>query len=429
MRTDDGEAGEAVERTSTASARGGPVRLALLAAGVLVLGVATGWGWFVIVGALLLMIFLHELGHYLTARWSGMKVTEFFIGFGPKLWSFQRGETTFGLKAIPAGAYVKVIGMYGGDDVDPDEEHRTYRQKKYYQRVVMASAGSAMHLAIATVLIFVVLVGFGRPTTADWRIANVSAASPAAAAGLEAGDRVVRIDGADVTDWEALTEAVRPAAGRTVEVVVLRDGTERTVRATLGSHPDGTDRGFLGVAPAFGNERTPVLDAVPETGRILGMLVVESTRSMVRILSPDGLGNFFGLVAEGRPDPAPDVASPTASAASSAAVEGDRPMSIYGAARLGVDLLDDGVDAFLGLLILLNVFIGLFNLIPLLPLDGGHIAVATYERVRELLRRDGRRYFVDVGKLMPITYLVVALLVVLGGSSLFLDIVNPVSLP
>lgn len=428
MQTDDD--GDQIPETgagSVGSARGGPVRLALLAAGVLVLGVVTGWGWFVIVGALLLMIFLHELGHYLTARWAGMKVTEFFIGFGPKLWSFERGETTFGLKAIPAGAYVKVIGMYGGDDVHPDEEHRTYRQKKFYQRVVMASAGSAMHLAIATVLIFVVLVGFGRPTTADWRIAEVSASSPAAAAGLEPGDRLLRIDGADVTDWEALTETVRPAAGRTVEVVVQRDGSERTVRATLGSHPDGTDRGFLGVAPSFGNERTPVLAAVPETGRIVGMLVVESTKSMVRILSPDGLGNFFGLVAEGRPDPAPDVASPTTSSASG--VEGDRPMSIYGAARLGVDLLDDGVDAFLGLLILLNVFIGLFNLIPLLPLDGGHIAVATYERVRELLRRDGRRYFVDVGKLMPITYLVVALLVVLGGSSLFLDIVNPVSLP
>ncbi|MBM3683547.1 MAG: site-2 protease family protein [Actinobacteria bacterium] len=428
MQTDDGEMGGTGSKPDVTTARGGPLRLALLASAVLLLGVATGWGWFVIIGALLLMIFLHELGHYLTARWAGMKVTEFFIGFGPKLWSFERGETTFGVKAIPAGAYVRVIGMYGGDDVDPDEEHRTYRQKKYYQRVVMASAGSAMHLVIALVLIFVVLVGFGRPTTADWRIADVTASSPAASAGLQPGDRVLAIDGVDVTDWEDLTEAVRPAAGQTVEVVVERDGARRSVAATLGSHPDGTDRGFLGVAPRFGNERSSVVEAVPETGRILGVLVVESTRSMVRILSPEGLENFFGLVAEGRPDPVPDSASPTAASAVPGP-DGDRPMSIYGAARLGVDLLDDGVDAFLGLMILLNVFIGLFNLIPLLPLDGGHIAVATYERLRELVRRDGRRYFVDVGKLMPITYAVVVLLVVLGGSSLFLDIVNPISLP
>ncbi len=411
--------------------RSGPVRLALLAIGVLVLGVVTGSGWFVIIGSLTLMIFLHELGHYLTARWAGMKVTEFFLGFGPKLWSFRRGETTYGVKLIPAGAYVKVIGMYNVDEVDPDEESRTYRQKKFHQRVIMASAGSAMHFVIALVLIYTLLVGFGRTDTTKWQVESVVDGSPAAALDLQPGDRIVEVAGTEVTRWEDLSTTVGPRLGETVPVVVQRGDQLLTEQVTIAEHPDRPGRGFIGISPTIGTSRENPITAVPESAKVFGTFVAESVKGLGRIASPTGMSNFFRLVAEGRPDTATtDDGTATAPAATPSENE-DRPLSIYGAARLGVGLLDRGVDSYLGLLVLLNIFIGVFNLVPLLPLDGGHIAVATYERIREALRRDeGQgRYFVDVTKLLPLTYAVVLFLVVLGGSSLFLDIVNPVNLP
>ena len=160
--------------------------------------------------ALVVTIVLHELGHYLTAKWSGMKVTEFFLGFGPRIWSFRRGETDYGVKAIPAGAYVKIIGMNSYEEVDPADEARTYRQQSYPRRLAVAVAGSAMHFLIALVLIFVLLVGFGtagrRPACSrtvqpsGWTVTEVVAGSAAAAAGLQAGDRIVSVDGVAVAD-------------------------------------------------------------------------------------------------------------------------------------------------------------------------------------------------------------------------------------
>src|SRR4051812_3107095 len=141
------------------------------------------------------MIFLHELGHYLTAKWAGMKVTEFFLGFGPRLWSFQRGETEYGIKAIPAGAYVRIIGMSNLDEVEPEDEDRTYRAKPYWRRVSVAVAGSTMHFLLALVLILTVFVGFRTidVSSDEWTFATVS--GPAEAAGLRPGDRILTIDG------------------------------------------------------------------------------------------------------------------------------------------------------------------------------------------------------------------------------------------
>src|SRR4051812_7182948 len=130
-----------------------PIRLVLLVGGILALGFVAGWPVLVIVLAIIVMIFLHELGHYVTAKWAGMKVTEYFIGFGPRIWSFQRGETEYGVKAIPAGAYVRIIGMNSLDEVDPADEPRTYRQQPFWQRFTVAVAGSTMHFLLALILL------------------------------------------------------------------------------------------------------------------------------------------------------------------------------------------------------------------------------------------------------------------------------------
>jgi membrane-associated protease RseP (regulator of RpoE activity) len=405
--------------------RSGLVRLGVLVALVVYLGVRGGLPWLFIVGSLVLMVFLHELGHFLTARWAGMKVTQFFLGFGPRVWSVQRGETEYGLKAIPAGAYVKVIGMYGMDEVDPADEPRTYRQKKYYQRVVMAAAGSTMHFLLALALIYAVLVGVGRQQIDNWSVAVVSPGSAAEVAGLQAGDRLLRVDGRPVEDWSRMREVIAPLQGRTVEVVLVRDGTVQTVEATIGAHPQRPTEGQLGVGPDFPLRRVGPFAAVSETLSQFAAITTGSVKGLLQLFTPSGLGSFARQVAEGRVEQPAEGGGATAAPAE----DETRFLSIYGAARVGADLTREGPGPALGFLAMLNIFIGLFNLVPLLPFDGGHIAIATYERVRELVARNGRRHFTDVTRLLPLTYAVVGLLVMIGLSSFYLDFVNPVSLP
>ena len=154
--------------------RPNPLRLLAVIAGIVALGVFVSLPAVIVVLALVFMIFMHELGHYVTARRAGMLVTEFFIGFGPRIWSFRRGEVEYGLKAIPAGAYVRVVGMSNLDEVDPVDEARTYRQQPFWQRFSVAVAGSTMHFLMALVLLFVVFAGFGVADPSDWSIARVT---------------------------------------------------------------------------------------------------------------------------------------------------------------------------------------------------------------------------------------------------------------
>ncbi|MGE0728062.1 MAG: RIP metalloprotease [Acidimicrobiia bacterium] len=398
------------------------LRLGGLVLLVAYIGVRGGLSWLAIIGAIVVMIFLHELGHYLTAKWAGMKVTQFFLGFGPRIWSFQRGETEYGIKAIPAGAYVKVIGMYNVDDVDPADEARTYRQAKFHQRVIMAAAGSTMHFLLALGLIYAVLAGIGRQEIDNWQVDEVSAGSAAEAVGLLPGDRLVSIDGESVRSWDDMADVVQPRRGETVPVVLERDGRTTELTVTIGTNPDDPSRGQLGVSPDFPYERVNALAAVPETGREFGSLIWASTTGLVRMFTPSGLGSFAEQVAEGGPEEGQ-------TGGATISEDDTRFISIYGAARLGVDLFGEGAAPALGFLAMLNIFIGLFNLVPLLPFDGGHIAIAVYERIQEARKRDGRRHFTDVARLMPLTYAVVLLLVAIGVSSIYLDVVNPINLP
>src|SRR5688500_13246083 len=203
---------------------GGGLRLALLAAVVVAFGLKVGLAVILIIVALIVMIFLHELGHYVTAKAAGMKVTEFFLGFGPKIWSFRRGETEYGVKAIPAGAYVKIIGMSNLDEVDPADEERTYRAKPYWRRMSVAVAGSAMHFVLALLLAFVVFSGFGTadPDSDRWSVRSVT--GPAKAAGLRPGDRIETVDGREFANFDAMSAHIRSKPGGDAEIVVTRDG-------------------------------------------------------------------------------------------------------------------------------------------------------------------------------------------------------------
>ena len=403
----------------------------LLAFGlVLLIARAGGWSLLVVVIGLILMIVLHELGHFITAKASGMKVTEFFLGFGPKLWSFQRGETEYGVKAIPAGAYVRIIGMNNLDEVPPEDEPRTYRQQTYPRRLSVALAGSAMHFFQAAVLLFIALTIIGTPgghvftdppAPSAAVIGEVTPGSAAAAADLHPGDTIVSVDGENVPDFNQLHDVLVARAGQSVTLVVDRNGQRFSATTTLGS--DAT-KGVLGVRPqGIATKRLDPLHAIGQTGSEMALLTRDTVGFFGAFFSPSGLSGFAhtvlhpgtGSVANGGGSATTNSPSP----------DDNRPISIIGAARIGSQLTREGPLTFVLFFVSINVVIGLFNLIPLLPLDGGHVAIATYERLRS---RRGRRYQADVMKLLPLTYAVVMVLIVLGISTMFLDIVHPINL-
>jgi membrane-associated protease RseP (regulator of RpoE activity) len=391
--------------------------------------------WAIVVVALVFMIFLHELGHYATAKWSDMKVTEYFLFFGPKLWSFRKGETEYGIKTIPAGAYVKVLGMNNLEDVDPADEHRTYRQKSYPRRLAVGVAGSAMHFLLAFMCIFALLAFIGTPdgrlvqqrdrienltTIPDWVVSTVQADSAADRAGVEPEDRIVEIDRVPVASFDELRDEVESRPGDRVDLVVERDGEEVTLSAELGSQEDdGREEGFLGIGPGLPTVTYGPVAAAGHTFVEFGRIARLTGESLVQFFSPSGLADFFGDATGGGDEPAPGGGE------GAAPEDSNRVLSILGALRIGAELTETGMAAFLQFFVMINIFIGIFNLIPLLPLDGGHVAIATYERLRS---RKGRPYHADVAKMLPIAYAVVVLLVMVFVTALYLDIVDPLQL-
>jgi membrane-associated protease RseP (regulator of RpoE activity) len=420
----------------------GGLRLALLIAAGIAAGLIWGWWLMVMVLGIGLMIFLHELGHFLTAKWSGMKVTEFFIGFGPRLWSFHRGETEYGVKVLPVGAYVRIIGMNNLDEVDPADEPRTYRQQSFPKRLLVVSAGSLAHFAQAFVLLVVLLGVVGVPggsitrgpegNPQGWDVDTVTRGSAAREAGLRHGDRIVGFAGEPVSEFPDIAGAVRKhEVGDTIRLDVDRDGTERTFYATLGPRPAGLEGGragspFLGVSTRGYYPReavgvgTAVLRVPGETVRFVG----DSVGALAGVFSLHGIGDMADNVTNARSDRAAQ------SSGSTTTVDEDRQqnrlLSILGVARLGAQIGEqDGPALLLLLFFEMNIFIGLFNMLPLPPLDGGHAAVAIYERSRS---RRGLRYHADATKLLPITYAVFMGLVILGVATIYLDLVNPINL-
>jgi membrane-associated protease RseP (regulator of RpoE activity) len=371
--------------------------------------------------AMVLVVMIHEAAHFAAAKWAGMKATEFFFGFGPRLWSIRRGETEYGIKAIPLGGYVKIIGMSNLErDIDPADEPRTYRQGSYPKRMLVAMAGVITHFVMAFLLLVILLSAVGVPNydKPSLTIGNLSrldtGAAPAVDAGIKVGDRLVSVDGVTVNRWEDVPPLIRDNAGRAIAIVVERDGATMNLTATPTTlEADGQTRGFLGVGP---KPTVETLNPVAASSRAVGDIWALTTGSV------KALGSFFA------PSSLRDYAGQLTNANSGTPVAGEdeRFVSVVGVARIAGQAAESGVFNVVYLLVLLNIFIGVFNLVPLLPLDGGHVAIGTYERLRS---RAGRRYQADVGKMMPVAAAVIVLLVLIGVTSIYLDIVNPVANP
>jgi membrane-associated protease RseP (regulator of RpoE activity) len=420
--------------------RSGLLTLAALAVLVGFVWVQWGWGVVLMIGIILVILTLHELGHFLTAKRSGMKVTEFFLGFGPRLWSFRRGETDYGIKPLMVGAYVRIIGMNNLDEVPPEDEPRTYRQQSFPKRLLVVVAGPATHFVQAWLFLFLLFAVVGVPGNSlfsdedapvSWSVGAVESGSAAAAADLERGDRIVAWNGERVATWPQLQRAIdRAEIDDEVTLTVERDGRRFETSTTIGGRPedlaDGDDAAgspFLGVGPSFryGEEHYGVVESLGRAGGKTVWVAKESVLGIGRFLTPGSLGDFADTVRQGGDD-AP--AGSSGGGGSQDDTNENRPVSILGVLQIGAEVAQDGVAPLLELLIVINIFLGILNLVPLPPFDGGHAALAVYERLRSF---GGRRYHADMTKLLPLVYVVVFGVLMLGVVTIYLDAINPVT--
>ena len=367
-------------------------------------------GGLLVVAGFFVILMLHEGGHLLAAKAFGMKATRYFLGFGPTLWSFQKGETEYGIKAIPAGGFVTIIGMNPIEYIAPEEEHRTYRGRPFYQKSVVVMAGVATHFVLAFILIWTANVLIGRPdpdrplTEIARVVQETDDGRPTAAveAGLMAGDRLVALNGTPVERWAEVTEVLRANANRQVQIQVERNGEVLTLNGTLTSRTDpatGQETGFLGVSPVVGRSRdNPIAGVGIAAGRIVEFTQL-SVRGIWELVS--NFGRFFEAVFSDDDE----------------LVDEARPVSVIGITQFGAATQRSGFNFTLELLAYVSVFVGVLNAVPLYPFDGGHFAVAIYQKLT------GRQP--DVRKLAPVGAVVFFFIVMVGLMGVYFDIARP----
>jgi RIP metalloprotease RseP len=420
-------------------------------------------GPIVVIVGMLLMIVIHEAGHFVMAKVFDMKATEAFFGFGPRIWSTTRGETEYGVKAIPLGGYVRIVGMNPFEEVAAEEEHRTYRYKPFWQKSIVVLAGIVSHFVIAFFLFYIVAVTWNsfEPSTEVASVTEVLVtssgaadalplmledgdevisvdgvaladlatttekppnvvatvvisrdgaevavettdnvvATPAFLIGIEPGDRLVAVDGNQITDWDHFVEMAHARPAQPTQVQFEREGELLTRDTTLAVRTvDGVVQGFLGVGPAGEEVDIGPLEGVTTAGSLIGETTVLSFQALVEMIrkTPDLVGAAFGQ--------------------DTAVLEEARPVSVIGLVRVAT-----GLEFALFLMAYVNVFVGTLNFIPLYPLDGGHFAVALYEKIR------GRQ--ADVRRLLPIAAAVFVFILAIGLLGIYFDIVDPIPVP
>jgi len=423
------------------------LRLAAVVVGGIVLAVLLhALAVLVVVLALVAMVMIHELGHFLAAKASGMKVTEYFLGFGPRLWSIRRGETEYGIKALPAGGYVRIVGMTTLEEVPAEDEKRSYRQASFPRRLAVAVAGSTMHFVMALFLLWAMFAITGMPVGTSGEVASVArfanGTSPALSAGVRPGDVLVSVDGHDFGQVQQFISFIEAHPGVPVHLVVRRDGRDRslTVRPVPARDASTLKDGKVVPLPTSAHSGSQgvigvTLDVLARQGTVnpfvamgraatnLGSVTVSTAEGIAQVFSFHGLGSFAHQVAVAG-QPSPKVASSNSSSSSSSS--NGQVLSIVGAIQIGAQAAGQDLSELLYILVAINVFVGMINLFPMLPLDGGHVVIAVYERIRS---RRGRPYHADVAKLMPVAYLFLAFMLLFGLGALYVNIVHPAVLP
>ena len=375
-------------------------------------------GMLAFVVALLLSVMVHEFGHFVTARRYGMWVSEFFVGFGKRIWSVQRGETEFGVKAIPAGGYCKIEGMSPNDAMPEGEEDRAFYRASSGKKLVVLGAGSFLHFVLGYLLLFVLFAGVGTNQVLPI-IGEVVSNSAAQSAGIQVGDEVTSINGVEVTTWYKDVEAIRNSQGKELALGLLRDGKNITITATPRlTDIDGTERYVLGIVNITGLKRSGVIESASNSFKVTKSFLSESIKSLAKL--PEKIPALWGATVRGEERDANGL------------------VGVVGVARVsgeavGSDKLTpmERLATFLLIVASLNIFVGIFNLLPILPLDGGHMAVAIADEIRAFLARlrgRPRPAPIDVTVLTPITMVVFVVLACLTLLLLVADVINPVTL-
>ncbi|MET8335920.1 site-2 protease family protein [Streptosporangium canum] len=417
---------------------------------------------------LMISIALHELGHLVPAKLFGVKVTQYMVGFGSTAWSRRKGETEYGIKWIPFGGYIRMIGMLPprpGEDptkvrstttgpfqgliesareaaleeVRPGDENRVFYGKKWWQKVIIMSGGPLMNFVLAFVFFTILLVGIGlpvdapivSPTTETCVIPSSEQRAackpgdqptPAAQAGLKPGDHMVSFDGATIGSWEDAKRLIRSHGAGPVKLGIVRDGKPMTLDVTLIAQdrpnlddPEKIDKsiGFLGVRPTEVMERQSF-------GQVIGYMGGLTARVA---------GSIFNLPEK--------MVGVWRAAFSGEERDPEGPVGMVGAGRLGGEILtsdlsnEEKIATFVNLLAGFNLAIGMFNLIPLLPLDGGHIAGGLWEGLKRAYAKSMRRpkpKHVDIAKVLPLTYAAALVMMIMAGLLVYADLVNPLTL-
>lgn len=428
-------------------------------------------GIVIVVLGLMVSIGLHEVGHLVPAKIFGVRVTQYMVGFGSTMFSIRRGETEYGIKWIPFGGYIRMIGMLPprpGDDptklrrastgpfqglidtardvaqeeVRPGDEDRVFYRKKWWQKVIIMSGGPAMNFVLSFILFAIVLMGFGvltnKPTVSamsqcvipysqvqtdpNRKCTPADPVTPAVKAGMKAGDQIVSFNGVRVASWDALVEKIRATGAGQVSLGIVRDGAPQTLKVDLiaQDRPKVDDMktiekgvGFLGVMPTRVIEKKDFGFVVVHMGDLTGRVF----QSLINL--PEKMVGVWNAAFSG------DERDPNG------------PVGVVGVGRIGGEIAASAApteNKFVALLTLLagfNLAIGMFNLIPLLPLDGGHIAGGLWEGLKRAFARVMRRPepgYVDIAKVLPLTYALALVMIVMAGLLVYADLVNPIKL-
>ncbi|HYB37016.1 MAG TPA: M50 family metallopeptidase [Mycobacterium sp.] len=390
--------------------------------------------------AILISVALHECGHMWVARATGMKVRRYFVGFGPTLWSTRRGETEYGVKAVPLGGFCDIAGMTAVEELRPDERDRAMFKQATWKRAAVLFAGPGMNFLIGLLLIYAIAVVWGLPNLhpdtravvgetacvareiAKGQFEHCNGPGPAASAGIRRGDVVLKVGDTPVANFGEMAAAVRKLHG-TVPIVIERDGTTMTLSVDVtptqrwvadgkGSNSAPATVGMIGVAPpVYPPTQYNALTAVPATFAFTADLSVQLGKALVTI--PTKVGALVHAIGGGQRDL-------------------DTPISVVGASIIGGDTVNHGLwVAFWFFLAQLNFILAVLNLLPLLPFDGGHIAIAVFEKIRNMIRSARGMVAaapVNYLKLMPATYIVLVLVIGYMLLTVTADLVNPIRL-
>lgn len=357
---------------------------------------------------LTVFVVLHEFGHYISARRSNIAVSEFFVGFGPKLFSFKRNNTEYGLKAIPLGGYVKIPGMDESEDTTGYNDSEVFHNAKWTTKFYIAISGILVNFLTAWLILFAILStnGVNVPTL---EIADIGESiqnntnSPSMNAGLMPGDKIVKFDNVDVETWAELVSIIEAKPGAKVNISYMRANQVIDTDTYLETRTlNGQVVGYLGVTPAIENEKLGIISAIQSTTVLEAQMTLAAVDGIITLFSPDNIKTLLGTYTG---QEIPDEV---------------RPLSPIGLAQAGSQIAEDSYVNLFSLLAFVNIFLAVFNALPFIPLDGGRVVLSLVEGIT------GRK--VSDKKLYPIAALVVAIFIFLGVTAFYLDITQPIQL-